>query len=281
MKSLAILGVGERNSTSQSFKNDLDSDCYSFNSVYYKISQQKLEVGVISKDNLSYLECNNFKFITYWENSQPHLSAILAEYCVQNNIVMLNREFTIKNHALINDKFFQSKFFRANGIPFLTITNTHQDSYIVFKSRHGSCGENMHLINKSLKFLDKKICIQTHIVQEFLKYDGDYRAIVLGGKCIGIIERCPQEGDFRANVSRGATVKRVDANYAKDIELFAEETVRILGADYVGVDILRRGSEFYILEVNFYAHFAGFESIHGKDYVFDKIKNFLTIKAEK
>ena len=281
MKSLAILGGSAKNPTSQSFKNDLDSDCYNFNSVYYKISSQKLEVGVVSKDKLSYLECNNFKFITYWENRQPHLSAILAEYCVQNNIVMLNREFTIKNHALINDKFFQNKFFRANGIPFLTITNTHQDSYIVLKSRYGACGKDMHLINESLKFFDKKICIQTHIMQEFLKYDSDYRAIVLGGKCIGIIERVPPEGDFRANISRGATAKRVDANYAKYIELFAEKTVRILGADYVGVDILRRGAEFYILEVNFYAAFAGFESIYGKGYVFDKIKNFLTIKAEK
>lgn len=281
MKSLAILQKNMKNAVSKSFLNDSDWDCYPFSSLYYKFSQKKIEVGVLSRDNLSYLEANTFKFITYWENSKSNLAVILAEYCTQNNIPMLNKEFTIKNHALINDKFFQSKFFKANGIPFLTTANTDQDSDVVFKGRKGSCGKNMQFLEKSSKFFYNKVCPSTHIIQKFLKYDNDYRAIILDGKCIGIIERVPQKDEFRANISRGATPKKVDFDQTKEVQLLAEKTAKILGSDYVGVDILRRGTELYVLEVNFYASFAGFESIHGKDYVFNKIKDYLTTKLKK
>jgi glutathione synthase/RimK-type ligase-like ATP-grasp enzyme len=67
----------------------------------------------------------------------------------------------------------------------------------------------------------------------------------------------------------------------KYIEPFAENTAKILGSDYVGIDILRRGSELYVLEVNFYASFNGFESIYGKNYVLNEIKNYLTTKCIK
>jgi glutathione synthase/RimK-type ligase-like ATP-grasp enzyme len=281
MKALAILDKNMTSSVSSSFLNDPDQDCYPIGNLYYKISPEKLDVGVISKDNDFYLEANTFKFITYWENMKPTYSVILAQYCIENNIFMLNREFTIKNHELINDKFFQNKFFKNNGIPFLTITNTHRGLDTVLKHRKGSCGKDMEFVKQRENRFHNEPCPATHILHEFLKYDNDYRAIVLDGKCIGVIDRIPKENEFRANINLGGTAQEVDPDQLKNVELIAENTAKTLGSDYVGIDILRRGSEFYVLEVNFYASFNGFESIYGKNYVYNKIKNYLTTKCEK
>ena len=119
-------------------------------------------------------------------------------------------------------------------IPFSRVNSSNSGSTTHQTSSSRSVNSTLktyQFLEKSSKFFYNKVCPSTHIIQKFLKYDNDYRAIVLDGKCIGIIERVPQKDEFRANISRGAIPKEVSPDQAKDVELLAEKTAKILGSD--------------------------------------------------
>lgn len=108
--------------------------------------------------------------------------------------------------------------------------------------------------------------LNAHIlVQEFIKeaQGRDIRCLVIGGEVVAAIEREAKEGDFRSNLHRGGTAKRVTITTAeRNIAVTAATT---LGLDVAGVDILRASRGPLVMEVNASPGLEGIEKTTGLD----------------
>ncbi|WP_034913719.1 MULTISPECIES: 30S ribosomal protein S6--L-glutamate ligase [Erwinia] len=106
--------------------------------------------------------------------------------------------------------------------------------------------------------------LNAHIlVQEFIKeaHGRDIRCLVIGGDVVAAIEREAREGDFRSNLHRGGTARRVQiTEQERDIAIAAANT---LGLDVAGVDILRARRGPLVMEVNASPGLEGIESTTG------------------
>jgi len=102
-------------------------------------------------------------------------------------------------------------------------------------------------------------------VQQAIDHDGrDVRAFVCGGRVVGAIERIAPPGEWRSNVSRGATARStvLPAAWAA----LAVRAAEVVGADYAGVDLLPSGDEApFVLEVNGIPGWEGLQSATGID----------------
>ncbi len=85
-------------------------------------------------------------------------------------------------------------------------------------------------------------------VQEYIPHEGwDIRVFVLQGKVLGAIRRC-NPSDWRTNVAQGATAEAYSLS-EKETEL-ALRACQALGTHVAGVDLLPRGENRYVVEVN-------------------------------
>jgi len=108
--------------------------------------------------------------------------------------------------------------------------------------------------------------LNAHIlVQEFVKEarGRDIRCLVIGGRVVAAIERQAKEGEFRSNLHRGGTARRVEISAnEQEIALRAAAT---LGLDVAGVDILRAERGPLVMEVNASPGLEGIEKTTGRD----------------
>jgi RimK family alpha-L-glutamate ligase len=111
-------------------------------------------------------------------------------------------------------------------------------------------------------------------VQQAIAHDGrDIRVFVCGGRVVGAIERIAAPGDWRANVSRGATAR--PTTLPESWSALAIRAADVIGADYAGVDLLprsssagtsvRAGDEPFVLEVNGIPGWEGLQAATGID----------------
>ena len=103
------------------------------------------------------------------------------------------------------------------------------------------------------------------IVQEFVKEaDGaDIRCFVVGGKVVASMMRQAESGEFRSNLHRGGSAKRV--RISREERSAAVQAAKALGLSVAGVDMLRSSSGPKILEVNSSPGLEGVERTSGKD----------------
>ncbi|AEF96183.1 ATP-grasp domain-containing protein [Methanotorris igneus] len=152
---------------------------------------------------------------------------------------------------------------------FLTYTNNFEkilnameknkmDFPIVIKPIYGGYGNGVVKVNSReelknivelLKFHNREI-----FIQEFVKYENDVRAFVVGDDIIGVMERIPKN-DWRANFSLGADVREFKLD--NETEELILKCVEKVGADIVGVDVLVCRDKSYILEMNITPQFRG------------------------
>jgi len=108
--------------------------------------------------------------------------------------------------------------------------------------------------------------LNAHIlVQEFIKEARgcDIRCLVIGGQVVAAIERVAKAGEFRSNLHRGGSARRVAINeQEREIAVRAAAT---LGLDVAGVDILRAERGPLVMEVNASPGLEGIEKTTGLD----------------
>ena len=80
---------------------------------------------------------------------------------------------------------------------------------------------------------------------------------MVGGKVIGAMKRESQDGDFRANITRGGEAQPVDVD--EEMEFLSLESTKLLGLDIGGVDLLYDNGGYKICEVNSSTGFSGME----------------------
>jgi RimK family alpha-L-glutamate ligase len=125
---------------------------------------------------------------------------------------------------------------------------------IILKTLRGSKGvgvlfiESERALESIVQLLYKQDKDSDILIQEYIKTEYDVRVIVVGGNIIGTMRRDVMEGDFRSNVSQGAS--------AKPYKLSEEEirqcliAAKAVDGDCVAVDFIPYKGQPYFLEVN-------------------------------
>jgi len=118
------------------------------------------------------------------------------------------------------------------------------------------------------------------LAQEFIKEAGgtDIRALVVGGKVVAAMERTGAQGDFRSNLHRGGSARRI--KITAEERSTAVRSAKIMGLNVCGVDMLRSNHGPVVMEVNSSPGLEGVENATGID-VAGKIIEFLEENAAK
>jgi ribosomal protein S6--L-glutamate ligase len=116
------------------------------------------------------------------------------------------------------------------------------------------------------------------LVQEFIKEAGgcDIRCLVVGGKVVASMMRTASSGDFRSNLHRGGTAKRV--KITPEERTTAVRAAKSMGLRVAGVDLLRSRHGPVVMEVNSSPGLEGIETSTQRD-VATKIIEFIEKNA--
>ncbi|MEM2213200.1 MAG: lysine biosynthesis protein LysX [Candidatus Nezhaarchaeales archaeon] len=95
-----------------------------------------------------------------------------------------------------------------------------------------------------------------HYFQEFIdKPSRDIRIVVVGGKAVAAIYRYAPQGEWRTNVAIGGTAK--PCPLTNELEGLALKAAKAMNAEVAGVDIMEKGDELLVNEVNPTVEFRG------------------------
>lgn len=186
------------------------------------------------------------------------LSKILQTRLLEKGVICPNQRIKTAN---LNDKIVQMVILAKSGVPIprsvrLIYPDKEDISKIlgfpfVLKEPVGSKGEQVTLCTEENfgKVIKKN---KEYLGQKFINYTADYRVHVAGEKTFCIYERIAPAGDFRANVSLGGAMKKVeDQKLLTDLSKLALRATRALSMDYGGIDIIRdEEGNFFVLEFN-------------------------------
>jgi len=187
-----------------------------------------------------------------------HSGVAFGRMVQQEGVLVLNDAFGLSN-AFIDKLYFEE--LPASIKPASLITRNKEDilkffedhkKKMVLKPLEGSGGRGVYLIDKNEKNLNQIIetlSAEGYIIaQEFLPEvkDGDVRVLLMNGKVmekdgkIGIIRRISSEGEFRSNISQGATteISPLTDDMKKIVEVVAPKLIRD-GLFFVGLDIIK------------------------------------------
>lgn len=131
----------------------------------------------------------------------------------------------------------------------------NEQSEAVIKPLFNRGGEGVFYLNKN----DSKVSLiidqstqnetKAALIQKFLPEvkDGDKRIILLNGDPLGAIYRIPKQGEFRANVRRGATVKACELS-KRDLEICKtlKPALQKEGIYFASIDVIGD----YLIEIN-------------------------------
>ncbi|MFQ5621414.1 MAG: RimK family alpha-L-glutamate ligase [Candidatus Nanoarchaeia archaeon] len=178
-------------------------------------------------------------------------------------------------------KLWCARKFAQNKVPYLTTIcggdktlDLVDFSPVVCKPNKGSRGQGSKLRKKLSKAQGFK-----YVVQPYCKEAKEIaRVIVLNNKALGATKVVTQNGEWRANVSRGgeSKVQRMSPLLQKT----ALKAAKICGLKFAGVDLVKIKSKWYVLEANSAPGFCTFSELTGVD-VAGKLAHVLIKRGNK
>jgi ribosomal protein S6--L-glutamate ligase len=110
------------------------------------------------------------------------------------------------------------------------------------------------------------------LIQEFIAESSgvDQRVFVVDGKVVAAMERSAREGEFRANVHRGGSTRKIALD--EESRETALTAARALDLRVAGVDILPSSRGPLVIEVNASPGLEGIEAATGRDIARDIIQ---------
>jgi RimK family alpha-L-glutamate ligase len=153
---------------------------------------------------------------------------------------------------------------------------------VVVKPLFGSMGfgmarlEDPDVADRVFRALEIERAI--YYLQETVPHGGrDVRALVVGGRVLGAIERAGE--GWRTNLARGGTASAT--TLTPEQEDLCVRAVDAVAADYAGVDLLRgEDGRDYVLEVNGIPGWQGFERATGVDVAAAIVDHLETLPAD-
>lgn len=196
---------------------------------------------------------------------------VLVKFLAEKNKRILNKESFLRFQGDF-DKLLQQWVFFQQGLPFVKTVNfgstqvfPQQFKYpVVFKKIFGALGWDFNLINNKAglaKFLTEENPYE-FLQQPFLTTGEDFRVIVLGRRVLGAMKRVAAKGQVVTNVTAGGRAQKT--KLTKELKNLALKASQALNCELAGVDVMynKKGNPF-ILEVNRYPGFKGFERVIG------------------
>lgn len=190
--------------------------------------------------------------------------------------LVLNQKSSIE---ISRDKLLTVQHLAAHGLPIpKTIlakfpmnldTIKREFTYpLIIKKASGSQGKGIIKVDSHEQLMDIIDMIDIGkplMFQEMIQASKgrDLRVFVIGGRVVGAMMRIATGATFKANVHQGATVKMVQCS--AQVEWLVLETVKIIGLDIAGVDLLIDKDTYKICEVNSSPGFEGLEIALGMD----------------
>lgn len=232
----------------------------------------------INKDFLNGLifQLKNYDVVHFAGSFGEFVTQYLQTELLGHNIFCPN-SYT-KRSLSVDDKIFQSLKFLLNDISIpKSIRTIYKDySYLsdnlgktfVAKKPKSTQGKGVALITTSEELESFSSEKEEILFQEFIDYIADYRIHVVGGVSFCPYQRIAPANDFRANVSLGGSLKKIDDISIIDrISSLAIKAANALGLDYCGVDILEdKDGNLYVLETNSDPGFKEVQDITGDSF---------------
>ena len=106
---------------------------------------------------------------------------------------------------------------------------------------------------------------QNILIQKFIKEGkgADIRALVVGRKVVAAMKRTAVAGEFRSNLHRGGTAKKI--RLPAEFRRTALAAARVLGLRVAGVDLIESAEGPMVMEVNSSPGLEGIEKTTGVD----------------
>lgn len=254
--------------------------------LYDSAKRHGLEVDIKTNDEIGYVCTSNGilmddvpDFVIFWDKDVRLARAL--EMC---GIRVFNSSEAI---WLCDDKSLTAMVLSKNGIPipdtivapksYDSCGYTKQDFLghvtdnirfpMVVKECYGSFGEQVHLFRNEdevREFLSRNGNVPI-LFQQFIESSSgrDIRINVVGDEAVAAMYRHSADGDFRANVTRGGSMRSHEPS-DEEKEL-AIHSVKALGLDFAGVDILFGEDGPVVCEVNSNAHMKNIYDCTGID----------------
>lgn len=158
---------------------------------------------------------------------------------------------------------------------------------VIIKECFGSFGQQVYLAADKRELMDKvrQIGTKPMLFQEFIKSSTgrDLRLQVVGDNVICGMQRFSKNGDFRANITIGGSMKAYQPT--KEQCDLALQCCKTIGLDFAGVDLLfGEHDEPIICEVNSNAHFKNIYDCTGInaadaiiEYIADRLKRQIRV----
>ena len=205
-----------------------------------------------------------------------HSGIAFGRMVQQEGVVVLNDAYALSN-AFIDKLYFEE--LPAGIKPASLITRKKEEILKFFKKHNktmilkpleGSGGRGVYFIDENEKNLNQiieNLSDQGYIIaQEYLPAakKGDVRVLLMNGRIMekdgkyGIIKRVSGKGDFRSNISQGATAKKsaLTKHMKKIVEIIAPKLIRD-GLFFVGLDVV----DDKLIEINVLSP-GGLDGLH-------------------
>jgi ribosomal protein S6--L-glutamate ligase len=182
---------------------------------------------------------------------------------------------SIHTYTFVQDKIKQTAIFKILNIPHPetrvfygekqknSILNFFKFPFIAKKARGSSKGRDVYLINSMGELSDYLAMGQPAYIQQYIPIEKDIRVVVIGKKVRIAYWRKSGANDFRTNISQGGNIE-FDPVPPKALDL-ALDTAKKCGWDDVGIDIIKKNNDFFVIEANMKYGTEGFKAA-GTDY---------------
>ncbi len=203
----------------------------------------------------------------------------------------------VGDNPLVPFKFFQQKLVNPlrtiTGIPTYQfrsvkgLTEAVVKGFLKFpfvaKKSLSARGVGVYKITSLTQIKELKLDFKEYIFQNFVKNDGDFRILVLGGVALGIIKRVKGADEFRNNISLGGTASDMkNLPEAEDLKNKAVSLASKFGLQFCGVDFIFDQEEgiYRFMEINTVAQWQGFSAATGVN-VAEKVIDYVVSLSEK
>lgn len=287
MKKILLFGINERIHTIERIIKELenrqiDYDFLKWGDLVFKPGGLELENKKIQLNDYGAAFFDVPSYAIVKKNTKPEKEIffrLTSEFYFIVN-VLKNAGISFINKDIIfkyphYDKFCQSQIFFQNKIPTIPTIHLSDNKFekaekalenagfkypVVIKKSLGGMGLGVFKIDNisELESFLKNKRNWNLIYQPYIENNCDFRVFVCGGKSLGIMKRVATEKTWKNNFALGGSVEKyIDT----EMEKFSEDICKKIGFDLAGVDIIKSGEKYLVLEINAFPCFEGFEKV--------------------
>lgn len=196
------------------------------------LNDENVSLSYLDEDYLlDHIRRHEVDFVIYRARNSELVKAL-----EEKGIKVFNNYLTNKT---ANDKYLAYQFFKENKLPCVeTFLDKGKLKFpFIMKSLTGHGGREVFLVNKdeAIRNVLRKFPRHSFLYQKFLTTEGDVRIYLLNNEIIGAVKRV-SESDYRHNYSLGGEVTPFEPS--EEMKEGAIKISKLLGADYIGVDLL-------------------------------------------